>query len=216
MPGLKIANPKHKGSSGGIGSIFGLAARLNSTLGPRTTLGGRADINGFDLNDLENSSRANLRLRQLFGSLNAPYTLTLESSYRDRLFNGSLGYQTVQSNLGGILAYPVIHLGKTGFNLSYQVSAEDVLANTDRSYLLSPGRSDNLIPLGRLQAAFSLNRGYQIFSGKGLPATATQGLRYTPTPVVPNLVVFVGKSLPFQNQHRTKAKAPTNLTFSPD
>ncbi|MBV8885617.1 MAG: DUF3769 domain-containing protein, partial [Chroococcidiopsidaceae cyanobacterium CP_BM_RX_35] len=184
--------PQRVGSGGGVGSIFGLAARLNGTLGPRTIFDGRADANGFGTNELENRSRARLELRQLLGSLNAPYTLTLEASYRDRLFNGSLGYQTVQSSLGGILASPVIPLGKTGINLSYQISAQQILANTDRPYLLRPIRSDNLIPLGRLQGAFALNRGYLLFSGKGLPATATQGLKYTPTPVVPNLVVFGG------------------------
>jgi len=59
------------------------------------------------------------------------------NSYRDRLYNGSLGFQTVQSSLGGVLTSPVIPLGKTGINLSYQAGAQNINAETDRQDLLT-------------------------------------------------------------------------------
>jgi len=177
---------------GNVASIFGLRARLDSNLGPRTLVRGLADVNGLSSNDFQNGLRASLRLRELLGNLNQPYSLSLESSYRDRLYNGTLGYQTVQSSLGAIFTSPSIALGKSGFNLSYQVGAQDVLADTDRLALLRPVRQNNRVSLGRLQGTAALNRGFLVLQGKGLPATATQGLKYTPVPVVPYLVAFGG------------------------
>ena len=58
----------------------------------------------------ENAFRGNLRLRQSVGT----HTLAAEYSYRDRLFNGSLGFQTVNSSLGVVLTSPIVPLGKTG------------------------------------------------------------------------------------------------------
>jgi len=56
---------------------------------------------------------------------------------------GSLGFQTVQSSLGGVLTSPVIPLGKTGINLSYQAGAQNINAETDRQDLLEPVRENN-------------------------------------------------------------------------
>jgi len=180
-------------SSSNVSGLFGLRARLDSNLGPQTSIRGIAVFNGFDSNAFENRLRASLRLRQIIGN-RLPHTLTLEYSYRDRLYNGSLGFQTVQSSVGGILTSPVIPLGKSGFNLSYQVAAQYVNADTDRSNFLAPisVRKNNRVSLSRFQGSAALNRGYLIWQGKGLPSTATQGLKYTPAPVVPNLVAYGG------------------------
>ena len=180
-------------SSSDVSGIFGLRAGLNSNLGPRTSVRGLAIVNGFDSNDLERRLRASLRLRQTIGTT-LPHTLTLEYSYRDRLYNGSLGFQTVQSSVGGILTSPVIPLGKTGINLSYQLGAQYVNADTDRQNLLPPPsvRKNNRVSLSRFQGSIALNRGYLLWQGKALPATPTQGLKYTATPVVPSLIAFGG------------------------
>jgi len=116
-----------------------------------------------------------------------PHTLNVEYSYRDRLFNGSLGYQTVQSSLGAVITSPVIPLGNTGVNLSYQAGAAYINADTDRLDLLDAVRTNNRVSLGRVQASATLSKGFVLWQGKGLPATPTEGLRYTPTPVVPYL-----------------------------
>lgn len=172
-------------------SLYGLKGRLNANLGPRTSVRGTAVFESLDLGEIDSDLRASLRLRQTIGT-GLPHTLTLESSYRDRLYNGSLGYQTVQSSIGGVLTSPVIPLGKTGINLSYQVGAQRIKANTDRSDLLEQIRENNRISLNRFQGSAALSRGFLLWQGKPLPATATEGLRYTPAPVVPFLQAFVG------------------------
>lgn len=167
---------------------FGLIARLNANPGPRTSIEGTAVFTSLDLTDVENQLRASLRARQLVGT----HTLNLEYSYRDRLFNGSLGFQDIQSSLGAVLISPVIPLGNTGINLSYQVGAQYVNADTDRLDLLDPIRRNNRVSLGRAEASAALNRGFLLWQGSPLPATANEGLRYTPAPVVPYLQLFTG------------------------
>ncbi|MEG4171482.1 MULTISPECIES: DUF3769 domain-containing protein [unclassified Microcoleus] len=169
---------------------YGLKARLGASLGPRTRLDGSAIF--LSLEDFpnlpENSFRGNLRLRQLIGT----HSLAAEYSYRDRLFNGSLGYQTVQSSLGAVLTSPVIRLGRTGLNLSYQAGYQFINADTDRPDLLEPVRENNRIDLGRSQVSFALSRGFNLWQGQPLPRTPTQGLKYTRTPVVPFLQLALG------------------------
>ncbi|MEG4247198.1 DUF3769 domain-containing protein [Microcoleus sp. Pol10D4] len=169
---------------------YGLKARLGASLGRRTRLDGSAIF--LSLEDFpnlpEDSFRGNLRLRQLIGT----HTLAAEYSYRDRLFNGSLGYQTVQSSLGAVLTSPVIPLGGTGINLSYQAGYQFINADTDRADLLEPVRENNRVDLGRSQVSFALSRGFNLWEGEPLPRTPTQGLRYTRTPVVPFLQLALG------------------------
>lgn len=167
---------------------FGVKAQLNAILSPRTTVEGRAVFTTLDPTDLENKTRASLQLQQIIGT-KYPHTLNLRYSYRDRLFNGSLGFQTVQSSLGAVLTSPNIPLGKTGINLNYQVGAQYINADTDRLDLLDPVRTNNRISLGRFETSASLGKSWLLWQGQGLPATPTEGLRYTPTPVVPNLVL---------------------------
>ncbi|WP_143438416.1 DUF3769 domain-containing protein, partial [Hydrocoleum sp. CS-953] len=74
------------------GNVIGLKASVNGAITPTTQLQGRATFLTFkDFPDLEEDDfRGSVRLRQLFKG----YNLTGEYSYRDRLFNGSLGFQT--------------------------------------------------------------------------------------------------------------------------
>ncbi|OKH26992.1 DUF3769 domain-containing protein [Chroogloeocystis siderophila] len=170
--------------------LFGVRGSLDATLGPQTTLTGLAVLPGFT--DIADNLRASLRLRTPVNLLERPHGLTVEYSYRDRLYNGSLGYQTVRSSIGGIVTSPVIPIGDTGFNLSYQAGAQYITADSDRIDLLEPDRNNNRISLGRLQGSAALSRGFLLWQGTPLPATATQGLRYTPTPIVPYVQVYGG------------------------
>ncbi|RMH74980.1 MAG: DUF3769 domain-containing protein [Cyanobacteria bacterium J007] len=183
--------------TGTFDRLFGLKAKLQGNLTPTTTLTGSAVFTNFDFNgDEENpldpnendNFRGSLRLQQQLGG----YRVSGEYSYRDRLFNGSLGYQTVQQSLGVVVTSPVIPLGKTGFNLSYQGSAQAIEADSDRLELLEPIRENNRIDLNRYQASASLSRGVLLWKGDSLPATPTQGLRYTNAPVVPYVSLFGG------------------------
>ncbi len=193
-PGVRFSlTPQYfvqKATFGGGGiidpSVFGLRARLDAFLSPQTSLEGRLVLTSLDPSELEDELRASLRLRQTIGTT-LPHTLTLESSYRNRLFNGSLGYQTVQSSIGAVLTSPVIPLGNTGIDLSYQASAQYINAETDRLDLLEPVRENDRISLGRYQATASLSRGFVLWEGQALPPTPTEGLRYTPVPVRPYL-----------------------------
>jgi len=163
-------------------NLFGLDIRLGSVLGPRRSLTGFALFNSLEPSEVVDNLRARLTLRQPVG----PNTLTVESAYRDRLFNGSLGEQTVNSSVGAVFSSPAIVLGKTGLNLSYQVGTQLITADTD---LLGP---PELTTLGRLQAGAALSRAFSLWQGKPLAATATGGLRYTPSPVVPYLQLVTG------------------------
>lgn len=173
--------------------LYGLKARLDANLGLRTSVRGSANFTSLNFTDIEDNLRASLRLRQSIGN-RLPHTLTLEYSYRDRLYNGSLGYRTVQRSVGGVFTSPVIPVGKTGLNLSYQASAQYVTANTDRLDLLEPVRENDRVSLSRLQGTAALSRGFSLWQGRALPATATEGLKYSPAPVVPYLQLYAGVS----------------------
>jgi hypothetical protein len=144
----------------------------------------------LDFSRFEDRFRGSIRAQQLVGT----HTLSLEGSYRDRLFNNSLGFQNVQSSLGLLFYSPTIPIGKTGINASYQVGYQRIRANTDRLDLLEPIRSNDRTTLNRFQSSVALSRGFLLWQGKPLPATREQGLRYTPVPVVP----YVGLELGMQ------------------
>ncbi|BBD69650.1 hypothetical protein NIES4072_30150 [Nostoc commune NIES-4072] len=184
-PQLLIQRAVQEGT-GDLGALFGVKTKINSVLSPRAVINGTGELTSFDLNKLEDNLRARLGLRQTLGT-SLPHLLNLEYSYRDRFYNGTLGFQTVQSSLGGIILSPVIPLGKSGINLRYQGSARYINANTDRQDLLEPVRENDRISLGRFQASASLSTGLLLWQGKPLPPTATAGLRYTANPVVPYL-----------------------------
>jgi hypothetical protein len=135
------------------------------------------------LDNLDERLRSSVRIRQALGS----HTLNLEYSYRDRLFNGSLGFQDVQSSLGLVLVSPQFILGDTGIGLSYQASAQYITADTDRRDLLDPPFTNDLVSLGRFQGSVGLVRGFTLWTGEALPPTPDEGLRFTSVPRTPNL-----------------------------
>jgi hypothetical protein len=173
-------------------SVYGGILRIRSQLARRTTLTGFAQLLTLNPEEFEDKARASLRIQQIIGK---GYRLSAEASYRDRLFNGSLGNQNVRSSLGGVLQSPVIPLGKSGFVLSYQVGAQYVTADTDRPDLttIKPGEVKGLVSLGRFQGSVTLNRAFILWQGKPLPATEEGGgIRYTPIPVQPNILLIAG------------------------
>ena len=178
-------------NGGNVANLFGVNTKLNAVLSPKTVVEGTGELTSFDFDQVEDTLRGSLRLRQSLGNVK-PYTLSLESSYRDRLYNGSLGYQTVQSSIGGIITSPRIPLGKSGINISYQGGAQYINSNTDRQDLLSPLRKNDRISLGRFQGSVALSSRIKLWRGKPLAATAKEGLKYTSNPVVPYLQAIAG------------------------
>jgi lipopolysaccharide export system protein LptA len=168
-------------------SVFGLTSSFEANLSPRTSFIASESLASLDLNEVADNLRANVRLEQKIGALNAPHSLRIEYNYRERLFNGSLGYQTVQSSYGASFVSPVIPLGNSGVNFTYQSSIQNIQAETDKQDLLPQGQDEGLINLTRYESAASISRGFYLWQGDTLPATAQEGLRYTPTPVQPFL-----------------------------
>ena len=172
--------------------VFGVKTQLNVGFGPRTNLNGSLALTSLNLNNIDQELRGSVRLQQYVGNPDRPHTLNLEYSRRDRLFNGSLGFQTVDSSIGVVVTSPVIPLGKTGINLTYQGEIQNINANSDRSDLIGANLSQDETNLTRYQGAAALGKNFPLWRGEPLAPTATAGLRYTPAPVVPYLQLVTG------------------------
>lgn len=168
---------------------FGATVKLGNRLSPTTQVSGRAEITSFDFEDVTDDIRARLSINQAI----AKHQLSLQYSYRERLFNGSLGFQEVQSSAGAVLLSPTFSLGDTGLQLSYQASAQLINAATDRTdLLLSSGSDTGRVTLGRYQGSVAIRRSFNLWRGKPKPATQSEGLRFTPRPLVPYLDLSTG------------------------
>jgi hypothetical protein len=174
---------------------LGLLASLDANLPFQTILDAEVELTSLDFSEAEfadDELRAVVRLRRLV--LNG-HTVTLEYNYRDRLFNGSLGFQTVDESFGVIFTSPNIILGNTGIQLNYQASIQritDDITAERRDDILGPvgERDDDIGTLTRYQVAAELRRLFFLWQGTPLPATREEGLRYTPNPVVPFLAIL--------------------------
>ncbi|MBD1910377.1 MULTISPECIES: DUF3769 domain-containing protein [unclassified Leptolyngbya] len=164
-------------------SSLGLTTRLDYEFGPQTILTWRAVLESLAFDNLEEQVRTSLRLRQGIGN----HQLSLEYAYRNRFFNGSLGFQEVDSSLGFVLTSPNFVLGDSRINLSYQAGAQYIRANTDRDDLIESRRRIAPVRLYRAQGSVALSRGFSLWQGRPLPSTRDQGLRFTSVPVVPFL-----------------------------
>ena len=175
-------------------SVYGLRSRLNADFTPRTNLEASTSVNSLELDELEDNLRARVRLGQRVGNFDNPYKFALEYNYRDRLFNGSLGFQTVRNSIGGVITSPQMAVGDTGITFKYQGSIQYINADTDRPDLLEADRDSDRISLTRYQAAAFVDKSFSLWRGQALPSTREQGLRYTPVPVIPYLDLFTGVS----------------------
>jgi hypothetical protein len=173
-------------------SVFGVKTKLEANITPRTTVEASAALTGISFNNFNDTVRAKASVNQKLDLFNYPHTFIAEASYRDRVFNNSLGLQDVQSTIGGILSSPAIPIGSTGVNFDYQIGAKIINANTDRPDLLSNPRPNNLVTLTRYEAAGNLTRSFRLWEGKGLPADNKETYNYSPVPVVPYLQLNTG------------------------
>ncbi|HIK36747.1 MAG: DUF3769 domain-containing protein [Geminocystis sp.] len=191
FPDKNAVNPDH---NGGIfnSTSYALLAQIQADFNERTNLRGIFNLTGLDLDNIENRLRASAQLDYKFGNLSSPHTLSLQYNYRDRLFNGSLGFQTVQQSYGLVINSPYIPIPNSPFGIVYQTSIQNINAETDKKELLRPNRSTNRVTLTRYQGAAILTGNILLWSGKNLPPTAEEGLKYTPTPVTPFLSLNTG------------------------
>lgn len=79
-------------NSSNVTDLFGVKTKINSTLGPRTSIEGTGELTSLNLDKLEDHSRGSVRLKQAVGKEN-PYTLNLEYSYRDRSIMALSGFK---------------------------------------------------------------------------------------------------------------------------
>lgn len=171
---------------------FGFINEFNANLSPQTTFFSRTSLTSLEFADIEDRLRTKTFVQYRFGNPLTPYDVRLEYNYRDRLFNGSLGFQTVRSSFGLLLVSPPIPIDQTGIRVSYQGSIQTVNADTDRPSLVGPESDDRRVSLTRVQGAASLNKPFLLWYGKALPPTPEEGLKYTSTPVLPYLVLSTG------------------------
>lgn len=173
-------------------SVFGLKTGIEGNLTPDTTIQASAALSSLNLNKFSSNLRAKASINKNVSLLNLPHKLTGEAAYRERIFNGSLGYQEVESSFGGVLTSPNIPIGNTGINLDYQFGAQIIAANTDRQSLLKPIRPNDLVSLNRYQVAANLNKGFRLWEGASLSPDLPETYNYSPTPVVPYLQLNTG------------------------
>ncbi len=191
---FKDDNARDPDDNGGLfnPSSFGLVADLDVNFSPRTDLVAIANFTGLDLDNIDNRLRATLQLNQKIGQLNTPYVLSFQYNFRERLFNGSLGFRTVQESVGGLIRSPYIPFGNSGIGITYQGSIQNVTADTDRQDLLENNQDDRLTTLIRYQGAALISGGFLLWLGDVLPPTPEEGLKYTATPVAPFLRLNTG------------------------
>ena len=162
--------------------LLGVVATLNGAFDNGQTVSARASFSGLDFTKLDSVLRANASYQlPVFGN----HTLLSQYAFRDRVFNGSLGFQEVNNILGSTLLSPNYILGDSKISFNYQIAAQVVGAVRDD---LQPNTIGTLI---RLQSAASLSRAFPLFRGEPAPAEKETGLRYSPKPIVPKLDAFV-------------------------
>ncbi|PSF36672.1 DUF3769 domain-containing protein [Aphanothece hegewaldii CCALA 016] len=186
------SNPNNEDTGIFAPSSFGLLADLDIAIARRTDFQGIASFSSLNLDNIADNVRSKLRFRQRIGDINNPYLLNVEYNYRERLFNGSLGFQTVEQSYGAIIISPTYFLGNTGITLSYQGSLQNINADTDRLDLLPTNYTDLTINLTRFQSAVTVGKGFLLWAGLPLEPTPQAGLRFTSTPVVPYIQLITG------------------------
>lgn len=169
-----------------FGNNFALRTQLAADVARDTTVKIDALLSRFDFRDANERIRARLRLEHRWLPR---HSLIADAVYRERVFNGSLGFETVRFGAGVALASnePIPLDPARTTQLQYLLSARVITAGSDDTDQPNGERT-----LGRYQAAVNVNRSILLWQGKLLPATATEGLRFSPTPVVPYVSLDVG------------------------
>ena len=171
-------------SQGGFSGvdIIGVVATLNGAFDDGSSLSARASFSGLDFSKIDSLLRFNASYQlPVFGN----HILLSQYAFRDRVFNGSLGFQDVNNILGTTLLSPNYVLGDSQVSFSYQASAQLVGAVRDD---IQPSTIGSLI---RVQGAAVLSRAFPLLRGEPLPAEKETGLRFSPKPIVPRLDAFL-------------------------
>lgn len=172
-------------NEGGVSGfdVLGVVATLNSAFDNGQSLSARASFSGLNFSRLDSLLRFNASYQlPVFGD----YTLLSQYAFRDRIFNGSLGFQDVNNITGSTLISPNFVLGDSQVSFNYQIAAQAISALRDD---IPP--INTIGTLIRVQSAAVLSRSFPLLRGIPAPAEKDQGLRFSPNAIVPKLDAFV-------------------------
>lgn len=208
LPGESLGSPP--GEQGAtFGDMFGLLAGLNLPLG-WASLDAEASLSTLNPDNFRSGTRSTTRFS---APLNLPghetASAALFGSYRERIYNGSLGLQTVVYSYGANLA------GTAIFNRPRQAADNPSAAAPpprqkgpfftpvalswaaqSANYQATLFETNTLDTLWRSYANLAVSSTLQLWQGEALDASEdpARGLRYSPTPVTPGLGLNMGAS----------------------
>ena len=199
LPGQSLASPNSE-QTAKFADMFGLLAALNLPMG-WLSLNSEASLSTLNPDNFRSGTRSTSRLTaplSLPGHTSA--NADLFGSYRERIYNGSLGLQTVVfsygANLTGnlLLNKPNAQAGSskapffTPVNLNW--------AAQSGSYEATLFETETLDTLWRSYANLALSTTLQLWQGSALDTSddPKRGLRYAAVPVVPGLGINLGVS----------------------
>jgi hypothetical protein len=168
---------------------IGVKTALTANLAPGTVFEAKAALTSLEPSVLGNSLRSSLSLTQDLDLPTGKHKIAVDSAYRERVFNGTLGFQDLQSSLGIGITSPKIALGDTGINFDYNAGFRLLNAGTDR---VGVGASDGRVNLGRFQMAANLNKSWRLWEGIGPDPNERSTYNYSPVPVIPYLQLNTG------------------------
>ena len=206
LPGESLGNPP--GEQGAtFGDMFGLLASLNLPMG-WASLNAEASLATLNPENVRSGTRSTTRFS---APLNLPghetASAALFGSYRERIYNGSLGLQTVVYSYGANLA------GTAVFNRPQQPADNpSAMPATPRqkgpfftpvtlswaaqsgNYQATLFETNTLETLWRSYANLAVSSTLQLWQGLALDDSEdpARGLRYSPTPVIPGLGLTMG------------------------
>jgi hypothetical protein len=199
LPGQNLASPTSE-QTAKLADMFGLLAALNLPMG-WLSLNAEASLSTLNPDNFRSGTRSTSRLT---APLNLPghtsANINLFGSYRERIYNGSLGLQTVVYSYGANLAGNVVlnqpkaqgAPRKTPFiapvNLNW--------AAQSGAYEAALFETNTLDSLWRSYANLAASTTLQLWQGPALDASEDpkRGLRYAPVQVVPGLGINFGAS----------------------
>jgi hypothetical protein len=199
LPGESLASPTTD-QPASLADMFGLLATLNLPMG-WLSLNALASLSTFNPDNFRSGTRSTA---QLSAPLGLPghnsSSASLFGSYRERIYNGSLGLQTVVYSYGANLAGNVIlNRPKSGAARGKGPFFQPVSLNwaaQSGNYQATLFETNTLDTLWRSYANLAISSTLQLWQGTALDTSVdpSRGFRYSPSPSVPGLGLDLGVS----------------------
>lgn len=163
-----------------------------------------AELRGFVLDEF--SERLRLQVEHAIPTGDGGL-VTYSYNFRERFFSGLLGFQIVENRLGARYSSPVIPLGQTGVDFSYQIAADQIDALGQEPVVEDVAAAEEVtdrLQLTRFQLGTALSRSFQLwdpsFAGDQQPILSAQTssdtppFRFSPGPIEEGLWLNTGVS----------------------